>query len=126
MNPVNILMGPKIGDLMHSLTVPAYYYHTLGRKTNFYLSTLGIVQTIGGQSGGAGGANSGSYAAAGGGGGGGGYYGGGGGAGGTTSNGAGGGGGGGSTAGPGSTPGNGANGVNLNLDALEQRLKKQK
>lgn len=37
MNPVNILMGPKMGDLMHSLTVPAYYYHTLGRKTNFYL-----------------------------------------------------------------------------------------
>ena len=37
MTPVNILMGPKMGDLMHSLTVPAYYYHTLGRKTNFYL-----------------------------------------------------------------------------------------
>jgi hypothetical protein len=37
MNTVNILMGPKMGDLMHSLTVPAYYYYTLGKKTNFYL-----------------------------------------------------------------------------------------
>ena len=37
MKPVNILMGPKLGDLMHSLTVPAFYYRMLGIKTNFYL-----------------------------------------------------------------------------------------
>jgi hypothetical protein len=30
-------MGPKLGDLLHSLTVPAYYYHLFGTKTNFYL-----------------------------------------------------------------------------------------
>ena len=37
MRTVNILMGPKLGDLMHSLTVPAFYYRTFGVKTNFYL-----------------------------------------------------------------------------------------
>ena len=37
MKTVNILMGPKLGDLMHSLTVPAFYYRMLGIKTNFYL-----------------------------------------------------------------------------------------
>ena len=39
-NFVNILMGPKLGDLMHSLTVPAYYYKFLGIKTNFYLNEV--------------------------------------------------------------------------------------
>lgn len=37
MRTVNILMGPKLGDLMHSLTVPAYYWKILGVKSNFYL-----------------------------------------------------------------------------------------
>ena len=37
MKTVNILMGPKLGDLMHSLTVPAFYHRTFGVKTNFYL-----------------------------------------------------------------------------------------
>lgn len=40
MNCVNILMGPKLGDLMHALTVPAYYYKFLGIKTNFYLNEV--------------------------------------------------------------------------------------
>jgi hypothetical protein len=39
-NFVNILMGPKLGDLMHALTVPAYYYKFLGIKTNFYINEI--------------------------------------------------------------------------------------
>mgnify|MGYP000864324745 CR=1 FL=1 len=28
-------MGPKLGDLFHSLTVPSYYWTHYGIKTNF-------------------------------------------------------------------------------------------
>jgi hypothetical protein len=36
-NTVNILMGPKLGDFLHSLVVPKYLYQVYGMKTNLYL-----------------------------------------------------------------------------------------
>lgn len=36
-NTVNILMGPKLGDFLHSLIVPKYLYQVFGLKTNLYL-----------------------------------------------------------------------------------------
>jgi hypothetical protein len=38
MKTVNILMGPKLGDLFHSLTVPSYYWTHHGIKTNFFIT----------------------------------------------------------------------------------------
>lgn len=37
MNAINILMGPKLGDMIHSLTVPAFIWQVFGMKTNFYI-----------------------------------------------------------------------------------------
>lgn len=34
---VNMLMGPKLGDFLHSLVVPKYLYYMFGIKTNLYL-----------------------------------------------------------------------------------------
>ena len=34
---VNILLGPKLGDLFHMLVVPQYYHRIFGRKSNLYL-----------------------------------------------------------------------------------------
>jgi len=36
-NTVNMLMGPKMGDFLHSLVVPKYLYRIFGIKTNLYL-----------------------------------------------------------------------------------------
>jgi len=38
MNEYNILMGAKMGDLFHSLIVPAYLYYKNDIKTNFYIT----------------------------------------------------------------------------------------
>ena len=38
MDNLDILMGPKLGDFISSLVVPAYYYYITGRKTNLYIS----------------------------------------------------------------------------------------
>lgn len=35
---VNILMGPRLGDFLHSLVVPKYIYNIFGIKTNLYLN----------------------------------------------------------------------------------------
>jgi len=37
-NTVNILMGPKLGDFLHSLVVPKYIHRVFGLKTNLYLN----------------------------------------------------------------------------------------
>ena len=37
MDNLDILMGPKLGDFISSLVVPAYYFQTTGRKTNLYI-----------------------------------------------------------------------------------------
>jgi hypothetical protein len=37
MENLDILMGPKLGDFISSLVVPAYYYYLTGRKTNLYI-----------------------------------------------------------------------------------------
>lgn len=38
MNEYNVLMGAKVGDLFHSLIVPAYLFHTYNKKSNFYIA----------------------------------------------------------------------------------------
>lgn len=40
MNNVNVLMGPKLGDFLHSLVVPAFYYRMFGKKTNLYINEV--------------------------------------------------------------------------------------
>lgn len=37
MKTINILIGPKMGDLFHMLIVPKYYFYLLNIKTNLYL-----------------------------------------------------------------------------------------
>lgn len=38
MQPKNILIGPKLGDLFHMLTVPKYLYYFYGIKSNIYIT----------------------------------------------------------------------------------------
>jgi hypothetical protein len=38
MQTKNILIGPKLGDLFHMLTVPRYLYHFYGVKSNIYIT----------------------------------------------------------------------------------------
>lgn len=37
MDNFKCLMGAKVGDLFHSLIVPAFLYHTTGRKSDFFI-----------------------------------------------------------------------------------------
>ena len=38
MQPKNILIGPKLGDLFHMLTVPKYIHYFYGIKSNIYIT----------------------------------------------------------------------------------------